>query len=617
MSSGRKKRSASKRKYMDLHGLTGQFKTESSDYSIRYFSTFANNRGDNERALLDQLKPMRERVASGSISNMEVLLQRDLDDLRVSKSLIPYLQNQIPNQFGNPQHIAFFPAILAVLIPKDFIQSKDCVYPTLEKEIVTKETQNNDISEGDELFNYVDSDSSEKSWILEQWSDDEGGMLPLGKLKIHEDSTHVVVLDGQHRANAFRVLSGNFLNNQKSNIYEAFYENIETVKSYEADLPVTLIWFESNGAIINPNMISRELFIAVNNNARTISRSRSILLNEKEPTHFLTRCFYNQIAEDYSYDTSNNTISLLHLGFDVNTDLKDHSSHAFTITKPEIMESIFNWCYFGSRIDVTTMDRYAVIRQAGVFDQSHVFEKYFKNCARTISKVSEDEDSDSGKIINSKEGVEKIEKDFNDLNYTIFKRILSEWSFLKPHYEATSWIEEQRNKTWTTDVPKVAWDKIFKGGEGLYYSFKNLTGSVKGKDYRDACTQIETDFKKRRSQIYGINESAVNEAYRSLSTKAFQTGLFMTFFDFVRLNRLSISNIDKPVEEYIKRLNLISNEVWINVLSDVRSEFVGAMDPKKWPYYHKIILRLFQAAKAPKKGAKKISKKVTKKTSKK
>ena len=67
---------------------------------------------------------MRERVNANQIGDLNSLLQRDLNDFRVANELIPYLTKD------NPQ-IAFFPAVLAVLIPKDFLaKTEDSYYPT-------------------------------------------------------------------------------------------------------------------------------------------------------------------------------------------------------------------------------------------------------------------------------------------------------------------------------------------------------------------------------------------------------------------------------------------------------------------------------------------------------
>ena len=64
---------------------------------------------------------MRERINATDINNIDQVLQRDLDDFRIADGLIPYLINKV-NGIVNENHIAFFPSILGVLIPKKYLK---------------------------------------------------------------------------------------------------------------------------------------------------------------------------------------------------------------------------------------------------------------------------------------------------------------------------------------------------------------------------------------------------------------------------------------------------------------------------------------------------------------
>jgi hypothetical protein len=65
----------------------------------------------------------------------------------------------------------------------------------------------------------------------------------MGTIEISRRKAEVVVLDGQHRANAFRFLSGDL--DVEDTIYATFYQGLGAANEVDADLPVTLIWFEA------------------------------------------------------------------------------------------------------------------------------------------------------------------------------------------------------------------------------------------------------------------------------------------------------------------------------------------------------------------------------------
>ena len=107
-----------------LEGISGEFNTEGSNFRVRFFSTYANVRETQYKKLLEQLRPMRERIEIKNIKSMSQVLQRDLDDFRISHGLIPYLLNFV-NGVNKADHIPFFPSILGVVLPKDYLVDGD------------------------------------------------------------------------------------------------------------------------------------------------------------------------------------------------------------------------------------------------------------------------------------------------------------------------------------------------------------------------------------------------------------------------------------------------------------------------------------------------------------
>ncbi len=203
-----------------LYGLFGTFRIGKSQFKIQYASTFANPaQGEGHADLVKELKPVRDRVDASQLKDLSSLLQRDLNDNRVARDLIPYLLGESEASVG------FFPAILAVMVPKGYLSGLNTPYP----EAVVDSLDPDKTNFGD-------------CWAVSRYRMPGAGQLPLGLLEIMPTKAEIIVLDGQHRASAFRYLSGDF--DPNDDIYKMFYDGLVRPEILDADLPVTLIWFE-------------------------------------------------------------------------------------------------------------------------------------------------------------------------------------------------------------------------------------------------------------------------------------------------------------------------------------------------------------------------------------
>lgn len=565
---------------ISLHGIKGNFSTPNSEFIIKYFSTFANNKnkGQGPHRLLKELKPMRERVEPGRIDDLSTLLQRDLNDSRVANELVPYL-------LGHKGGLAFFPAILAILIPKNYLTRDESEYPEHHK-VGNK----SDYTFNDEVL----------------WSLEVGDNHPLGILKIYEESTDIIVLDGQHRANAFRVVTGDFFEDRNAKLYEPFYQQsiIQNLGGgqdhFEADLPVTLVWFEkknSSSAQIKPDLVSRKLFVDVNNTAKPVSESRTILLNDFEPSSVLTRFFYSETAKSSRFEPGK--YSMLHGGFDVDSDLRYSSPHVFSLTTPQIAHYCMDWIFFGTRHHLN-MSIYEVKRERQKIDTSQcksLMPKFGK-----FLRVSGDDENE--KYFDMEASViENIEDEFSETTGIVFRRLFNEFIFLKIHYKACSNIFQKRN-SWGSMTKKEVLDKVFCGGEGLYYAYKNVPNSKTTdqiKDVKSAIDEIELELRKERKNIFENDENAefelkrINDAYDSFRTKAFQVGFFMAFYHHYNYLNLSAHiDINDSIDIFLKQLSKISASQWVTIFTELRPKIIKGTDPKKWPSYHKILLKIIE-----------------------
>jgi hypothetical protein len=568
--------------FIELYGIFGSFEVPNSKYIIKYFSTFANNRedGSDYHKFLKELKPMRERTKPEKIDDLGSLLQRDLNDLRVSKELIPYLLNVV-NNVVDEKHIAFFPAILCVLMPKGFIDKESEVsYPTPM------------IMSGNEgMISY------NKEWQCEHFPDDHGAPTPLGKLKIDLGKTHIIVLDGQHRANAFRIIANSFDDSGRNSIYASFYADLVKPEILKADLPVTVVWFESveNSIAIQPDLISRRLFVDVNQNAKVINESRHVLLNDREPSDVMTRFFYSYLASNYHFQC--NTFSLVHSGFDFDENLRSRTSpHKLTLVVPELMSYTFDWLFFGKR-KYSDLEIYKVGSERDRKDFTG-FERYFGHgsSAKYIEFLL-DIDGNSKKYVRSSVELDEFESMFNLSFGKLYYSLYSAFPLVNAHVRASSQIQlkhDEMEGEWESPTMRDCWERLFKGGEGLYYVFNKLIDKKgRGKELANSSTRIEKLFSLERSLIAGEKDSIkVDKAFETFRTIAFQVGYLMAFDKFFQDS--NSGSFENAIVEFCRRVNVVSLAEWISILTSIKESLVGEVDPRYWPTYKNLIIRVIQ-----------------------
>lgn len=552
-----------KPKTIDLYGVFGSFRIEKSPYLIRYVSTFANpSREDGHGEFVDELLPMRDRVKPGDLKDLRSLLQRDLSDKRVATELVPYLRGLAHSDIG------FFPAILAVIVPKGFLLSAQPspVYPVPK-------------SEGN-VTNYGGC------WSYEQYRAKDKKPLPLGLFKIVESKTDIIVLDGQHRASAFRYVSGKF--KPEGTIYQTFYTKPPSTTKVTADLPVTLIWFESDsGSPIEPMLISRKLFVDVNNSAKAVPLARTHLLDDRRVSCIGAQEFYSVAAANgYKSDE----FSLLHTAFDMDVDLsKKPTLPCFTLTTPEIIETALQFAFLGGDAS-NNLNYWKVERLFSRQKNTGRFKTIWPHF-KGLQAVGSDDEEDSFVGIPDPADVEKfrglVEKDY----LPVLDGLFQQFELLQPHYKACAATEAWvRTKGSTTVVD--AWDKVFCGGEGLYWTLRETKDKDRGKQYRDAMSEVENKFYEERTAAFGKKENS-DPVYTSFTSKAFQCGYVMA------IDYLAYAGDDGEripvVEPFINKLNEFTLPQWAAVFTrlwpDIRPGLTT--DPKSWPTYRNVLLRMY------------------------
>lgn len=257
-------------------GTYGEFSVGTADSQIRAQFLLTKIRpgqqGLWENQLASQMAPWREIFKIEELS-FDELIQRDLDDSRVAHDLIPYLLGD------TGQHARFFPPILAVLVPKR--ESRSGIAPRYPTPSVDGER----VSYGD-LFDF-------QKVVL------DGALSPLGEIKYNPQRTAIVIVDGQHRAMAILALHRQINKSWGADPFAPYYSHIqvdpETVAHIE--LPVCIIFFpdlhegrtDFKDKGIDLVSVCREIFIVVNRQAKQVSKSRELLLDDEDFAAFMMR----------------------------------------------------------------------------------------------------------------------------------------------------------------------------------------------------------------------------------------------------------------------------------------------------------------------------------------
>lgn len=249
---------------------------------------------------IGQLKPVRE-ILDVSEVDFEELVQRDLDDFRIRRDIVNYLTDGMGYKF-------FPPIVVAVTQPEENKKAIKKFYP----QIKTRVFQNG----ANKMFEIEFENSFCARWYISQ--SDKLISLPT-EIRWKNDQTYLMAVDGQHRLVSLQAIRG-LINNER---LKQFYSNSSKDKSKLDDLkvPVTILFFPNSVENINSESLDdlnnyfpkikwdlvsktnvkqvlRNIFVDVNKTAKQPSKSRTILLDEKDLTAVFTRKVFSSIKSD-------------------------------------------------------------------------------------------------------------------------------------------------------------------------------------------------------------------------------------------------------------------------------------------------------------------------------
>ena len=275
----------------EIEGSIGTFKVSNSEETsktleVKYFLTHVglDFKSGSSSGILSQLAPVRELFEAGSLEFDEIM-QRDLDDARVSSELIPYLLDP-----GTRDLVKLFPPIIVVILPTKGNENKpgdlyDAVYSPQDESTDQSYKIRKLISgkAGEEIFEFSQPVEND---VLNNHN--------LARLRLNQQRTKLVIVDGQHRAMALLALYRNLKDewtDQRRSPYESYYaewskEYIQQFKLDHLSMPVMLCTFpeldENFKGDYDLKKASRAIFLALNKNAKKVSESRNKLLDDND-----------------------------------------------------------------------------------------------------------------------------------------------------------------------------------------------------------------------------------------------------------------------------------------------------------------------------------------------
>ena len=306
--------------YLSLQATHGVFRAVDGKIDVHY--CLAGISGQHDKTMLSKLIPFRDLLTPSEMNSVDQLIQRDLNDNRVASRLLPYLlrSNDGGGVASNQGLPSFFPSTLVFLFTNDHLNlDSDVPYPTMVL---------SDMRDEEEALFWGNL------WGVERFKVPDGERPEQAvTFKLNMDLANAVVVDGQHRVEAFKRLHGiNPSSDSVSDKFDRFYElakeEVAAVLSgrqdFDSELPVTFVWFQCDADLTARDVLnfSRQLFLDVNQSAQSVSPSRSILLNTSNCLDELVRKFYDETLRAHPFEITND-LSLFNLGLDYPNSLND------------------------------------------------------------------------------------------------------------------------------------------------------------------------------------------------------------------------------------------------------------------------------------------------------
>jgi hypothetical protein len=227
-------------------------------------------------SLKDDLKILDE-LGDYKDLGFELLVQRDIDKPRVEYEIVE-------NYLSVEGKTNFFPPIVVALIPHyNYLKENGKSYQTIVK--ASGNELKLDIGHSSIIQNFsgVQDYHSVKEFFM-------SSQIKYGQLQWDKEKTNAIIIDGQHRFYALK----HYMKTSQIELSKCFFPVNFVVITPQPDKEVSASQYVK---------LSRELFIDINKNAKQVSHTRQILLDDIDFKMFLTRSSIKQynITVDEKY----------------------------------------------------------------------------------------------------------------------------------------------------------------------------------------------------------------------------------------------------------------------------------------------------------------------------
>ena len=561
---------------IDVQGVLGKFKVPHANLKVEYVLTYASLDGGKTAngQLLDLLVPVRE-VFNLEDLDFDHLLQRDLDDFRVSAEMVPYLLGETSS---DPR---FFPPIVAIIVPMSGEKMNE-FYPQCSK------TDDEDQGVPLKVFNYGNVFSVKRELRDDQDDqddqddpDDQLAQSPVD-LCIHPTQAKLVIVDGQHRAMAMLAAYRSAYNKWNGNEFQHFYQGIDLDISElrQIHLPVCIAYFPeltqdiATTQVENLTTACRKFFLDVNRNARQPSEARQILLDDTDLVACFTRHLFNMVQKN----TKHGTLQLRHTEY-------DNPHDRISINRPFALTSVYTIYNIIRSVllinDNRVRNPLASYSSSGRSSQNN---PHFRNQLRLrreldLENILTEEHKDQlgiqiadiKQLGYPRQGEQIFRQCFEEIWGQAIVTALSKLYPFSIHIEAVGTIiDAHKPYLGETRIARTA----LVEGQGLRDTLNKQRQRDKDrrqngkKSYAEkaweALEQIEKDFEKHRAKLYlKLNSdpddediNRINRLFDCFCSSAFQNGLFMAFACLK--DRMGIDDKQeflKYVDKWINRIN--------------------------------------------------------------
>lgn len=587
---------------IDVQGVLGTFKVPRANLTVEYVLTYASLDGGESAngQLLDLLVPVREIFHLEKL-DFDHILQRDLDDFRVSEEMVPYLLGQTSS---DPR---FFPPIVAVIVPMSGGDMKE-FYPQRSE----KAEKDQDIPL--KVFQYGNVFSVKR----EEREDGELAQSPVD-LCIHPTQAKLVIVDGQHRAMAMLAAYRSASNKWDGNEFQHFYKEVglDMSELHQIHLPVCITYFpelvqDTPVSVGNLTTACRKFFLDVNRNARHPSESRQILLNDTDLVACFTRHLFNMVQKN----TDTGFLQLHHTEYDNPHDRTPISRPFALTTVYTIFNVIRSVLLMDDKRVRDPMDRYGSGRPPRN-NQRLQRELDLENVLTENDKEQLGiEITDVKQLDYPQNAEEKLRQCFEEIWGQVIVSTLNKLYPLSIHIEAVDTVLKRHEPyTGPNEIARTA----LVEGQGLRHTLSQLQQRDKerGGEESDAekgwkaLEKIEADFERCRARLYLQLERdpaaeeirTVNNLFDCFRSSAFQNGLFMAFACLkAKLGINERQQFVQVADEWVDRINRkFQNLEGVSVVLFDRSNSrslryiyqpTGGLNPSDGYFFRYLILEL-------------------------